>query len=156
MTFHTNDRLTGMPSESERGLRWPEPLGQRLPADADAGQVADAVASIWRDIDQALHPIVGHRGVLALYNRSLALASVHHPWLAAGHLGALAAIDASALRAALVQQPPAEAAAGGSALLQRFRELLSSLIGASLTDRLLRPVWAPTPGASPLEDASPP
>jgi hypothetical protein len=156
MTFHTVTRLPGMPSESAQGPRWPEPLGRRLPADADAGQVADAVDAVWRDIDQALHPILGHRGVLALYNRSLALAAVRHPWLAAGHPGALAAIDASALRAALVQQAPAEAAAGGSALLQRFRDLLSSLVGASLTDRLLRPVWAPTPGASPLEDASPP
>ncbi len=144
-----------MPSERAQGHRWPEPLGQRLPADADASQVADAVDAVWREIDQALHPIVGHRGVVALYNRSLTLASARHPWLAAGHLGALAAIDATALRAALVQQPPVEAAAGGGALLQSFRDLLSSLIGASLTDRLLRPVWAPTPGAAPLEDASP-
>lgn len=144
-----------MPPESEQSLRWPEPLGQRLAIHADAGQVADAVDEVWREIDQALHPIVGHRGVVALYNRSLTLAAARHPWLADGHLGGLAAVDPSALRAALVRQAPVEAAAGGGALLQCFRDLLCSLIGASLTDRLLRPVWAPTPGAAPHEDETP-
>lgn len=144
-----------MSSEREQSLRWPAPLDWRLGAGADASQVADAVDAVWREIDQALHPIVGHRGVVALYNRSLTLAAARHPWLAAGHLGALAAIDASALRAALVQQPPAEAAAGGGALLQSFRDLLSSLIGASLTERLLHPVWAPTTDTATAQDDAP-
>jgi hypothetical protein len=144
-----------MSSESERSLRWPAPLGRRLVPGADASQVADAVEAVWREIDQALHPIVGHRGVVALYNRSLTLAAARHPWLATGHRGALAAIDASALRAVLVRRQPAEAAAGGGALLQSFRDLLSSLIGASLTERLLHPVWAPTTDTETGQDDTP-
>ncbi len=132
----------------------PGPLGHRLAVDADATQVADAVAAVWSDIDQALHPIIGHRGVLALYNRSLKPAAARHPWLADGHAGALAAIDASALHAALARQPAAEALAAGQALLVGFRELLSSLIGASLTDRLLGSVWGPAPEA-PAQDNAP-
>lgn len=131
----------------------PGPLGHRLAAGADATQVADAVAAVWSDIDQALHPIIGQRGVLALYNRSLKLAAARHPWLADGHPGALAAIDASALHAALARQQPAEALAAGQALLVGFRELLSSLIGASLTDRLLGSVWGPAPEASAQDNA---
>jgi hypothetical protein len=66
-----------------------------------------------------------------------------------------AAIDPSGLRSALVQQAAAEAAAGGSALFDSFHELLASLIGAALTDRLLRSVWTRTSGDSPAQDTSP-
>lgn len=117
--------------------------------------MADAVAAVWREVDLALHPIIGHRGVLALYNRSLKLAAARHPWLADAHPGALAAIDASALRAALARQPAAEARAAGEALLQGFRDLLASLIGASLTDRLLGSVWGPAPPTAPAQDKTP-
>ena len=70
----------------------------------DAEQVADAIVAIWLEIDQALHPIIGHRGVAALYNRSLHLTAAAYPWLAMGQHGVPAAVDPSALRAALVQQ----------------------------------------------------
>jgi hypothetical protein len=128
------------------------PLAHRLAMGAPAAQVADMVAVVWREIDQALHPIIGHRGVLALYNRSLKQASTLYPWLAVGHAGALAAVDPSALRAALAQQAPAEAVAGGTLLLQTFRDLLRSLIGDSLTDRLLGSIWGPAPEAAPAQD----
>jgi hypothetical protein len=52
------------------------------------------------------------------------------------------------LRAALAGQASAEAAALNAALLGTFYDLLSSLIGATLTERLLDPVWA-----SPFTDA---
>jgi hypothetical protein len=150
-------RLRHMASTSAHAQRWPEPLDRRLAAhgDVDAGQVADAVAAVWRDIDLSLHPIIGHRGVAALYDRSLALASARHPWLATGPPVAPAAIDASALHAALAMRPPAEAAAGGGALLQVFRDLLSSLIGAALTDRLLRDVWSRPTDPATAQDSSP-
>ena len=146
-----------MASTSAPARPWPEPLDRRLAAhgDVDAGEVADAVLAVWHEIDQALHPIIGQRGVAALYDRSLALASTRHPWLASGHPVAPDAIDPSALYAALVNQPPAEAAAGGSALLQVFRDLLSSLIGTSLTDRLLREVWPRPTDPATAEDSSP-
>lgn len=147
-----------MPPESRDGPPLPElpgPLGRRLAPGANAAQVADAVAAVWREVDLALDPIIGHRGVLALYHRSLKLAAARHPWLAAGHPGALAAFDTSALRAALARQPAAEALAAGDALLQGFRDLLARLIGDSLTDRLLVSVWGPAPEAAPAQDKTP-
>jgi hypothetical protein len=51
-----------------------------------------------------------------------------------------------------VQQAAAEAAAGGNALFLTFHELLSSLVGASLTDRLLRSVWTHSSPDSPVQD----
>jgi hypothetical protein len=105
--------------------------------DASAEQVADAIATIWLEIDHALNPIVGHRGVAALYNRSLKLAAPAHPWLTTVHHDVLAAVDLPVLKATLSQQTAAEGAAGGLALLHAFHALLASLVGASLTERLL-------------------
>lgn len=141
-----------MPLERQEGQRWPAPLGHRLQAGADVGQVADTIVALWQEIDQALTPIVGQRGVAALYNRSLKLTAAAHPWLANAPSGVLAAMDPSALKAALLQQSAAQAAAGGSALFETFRELLASLVGTALTERLLRSVWTPSSGASPAQD----
>jgi secreted protein with Ig-like and vWFA domain len=118
------------------------------------GLLADTILGLWQEIDQALSPIVGSRGVAALYNRSLQLTTVAHPWLPSAASGVLAAIDLAALKAALLRQTAARAAAGGSALLETFRELLASLVGTALTERLLRSVWTPTSGASPAQDHS--
>lgn len=143
-----------MPPARQEGRPWLAPLAGRVTNDASAEQIAGAIAGIWQDIDQALHPIIGHRGVAALYNRSLHLTAATYPWLAIGVQGVPAAVDASALKAALVQQVAAEAAAGGVALFHSFRELLSSLVGAALTDRLLRSVWARSAGATSAQDTS--
>jgi hypothetical protein len=133
---------------------WPEPLGGRLTVGADAEQVADVILTVWQEIDQALNPIIGHRGVAALYNRSLNLTAARYPWLAAGHQGVLAAVDLGALKAALAQRAPAEAAVGGCALLQSFHALLCSLVGASPTGRLLVSVWPQPAGAVPAQDTA--
>jgi hypothetical protein len=143
-----------MSLECQQGPRWPAPLGHRLTAGADIGQVAETILALWQEIEQALAPIVGRRGVAALYNRSLKLTAVAHPWLASAPSGVLASMDPSALKAALLQQTAAQAAAGGSALFETFRELLASLVGAALTERLLQALWTPSSGASPAQDQS--
>lgn len=142
-----------LPSHIDGRLRSP-PLALRVPEGASATQVAEAVVELWREIDQALHPIIGHRGVAALYLRSLRLTAPAYPWLALDPAGMPAAIDCSALEAALVQQSPAQAFAGGSALIDSFRVLLASLVGAPLAERLLDSVWAPPSGAPPAQDTS--
>ena len=141
-----------MPMDSPGAHRRPAPVDGRVKDDADAEQLADAIVAVWLDIDQALHPIIGRRGVAALYHRSLKLTAATHPWLAVGHAGAQAAVEPSALRAALVQRAPAEAAAAGGALFETFHGLLASLVGESLTQRLLHAVWDPSAGASPAQD----
>jgi len=115
-------------------------------------KLADAIVAVWLDIDQALHPIIGRRGVAALFHRSVKLTAAVHPWLAVSHAAAPAAVEPSALRAALVQQGPAEVAAAGGALFETFHGLLASLVGESLTQRLLHAVWNQPAGASPAQD----
>lgn len=110
--------------------------------DASAAQIADACIETWREIDAALAPIVGRGGVVALYKRSLYLTAPAYPCLSGTAESVQPTLDALALRAALSNQPQAEAAEAGAAVLQAFHELLTQLIGAPLTERLLRTVWA--------------
>jgi hypothetical protein len=66
-----------------------------------------------------------------------------------------AADDFAGLRAALATQSSAEAADANAAVLQTFHDLLTSLIGASLTERLLRPVWGSLTGGDAPQDTTP-
>jgi hypothetical protein len=141
-----------MRTESETGRPWPAPLGSRLPQDADSQGLADCVLEVWTEVEDALHPIIGRRGVGALYNRSLKVTTASYPWLGGADQNLLTDRDPARLRTALAAQTAPEAAAGALALFRAFRELLASLVGASLTDSLLQPVWAPSSGAPPVQD----
>lgn len=108
----------------------------------DAAAIAGATASLWVAIDEALSPIVGRRGMAALYQRSLHLARAQFPWLPGAGQGPLAACEFDTLSAALAAQSNTQAAAAATALLLVFRELMSTLLGEQLTEQLLRPVLA--------------
>lgn len=133
-------------------------LADRVATNADASQIADAIGAAWHDLDLNLSPVLGRRGVAALYKRSLHLNTVAYPWLAQVREAAHAnlAIDVAPLRAMLGERSEAEAAETGAALIHTFTELLSTLIGASLSERLLDSVWAlPSNGGPPAQDAPP-
>jgi hypothetical protein len=110
---------------------------------ADSQQIAETIAQTCQAAVAALTPIIGSKGVAAMYKRSLYLAGRSHPWLSAEAVGEQTANDVASLTVLLARQSSAEASAGGGMLLQTFYELLSSLIGPSLTERLLRTAWAP-------------
>ena len=131
-------------------------LAQRAGQGAAAADVAAALAAIWDDIETALSPVLGQRGVALLYKRSLYLTTQQHPWLTPPNEGANSAMDLDALKTAFAQQHRADAAASaGGALLQNFHALLASLVGPSLTGRLLRSVLAPSTGGHPAQDTTP-
>ncbi len=111
---------------------------------ASADEVADAAVLIWRNIDAALAPIIGQQGVAALLRRSQYLLRDTCPWLAACPPDPPGAHAFDALKSALGAQAAADSAQANGALLQVFHDLLSSLIGASLSERLLRSAWAST------------
>ena len=89
--------------------------------------------------------------------RSLHLIDAAYPWLADMHQGegVQAKIDLPALHAILALQEGNTAAAAGGALLQTFSELLASLVGPSLTERLLRSVWENPLSGTTAQDTSP-
>jgi hypothetical protein len=104
--------------------------------------VARDLLAIWNEISTALLPIVGTRGLAALCRRSLHLSCVEFAWLSAAVNGKTEAQQGiEAICALLALQDAAAAAACAQAFLQIFRTLLATLIGVSLTERLLRPAW---------------
>ena len=117
-------------------------LAQRSGENPTAIQTAEAVVSMWEEIATALHPVIGRQGVTAMYDRSVALTTRLHPWMAGtrGGGGANSLVDLAALQAVVVQQDNNSAAGGTTALLQTFYEVLVSLIGCALGDELLRTV----------------
>lgn len=126
------------------------------PGAREDAHAAEAVAA-WERIHAALHPIIGHGGVDALLKRCIYLVRTEHPWLTAAQDSVGPAGDYTALGAAFARRHSAEAALAQDALLAALCGLLGSLIGSSLTERLIG-FATPTPSDSsaPLEDSSPP
>jgi len=119
----------------------------------DASAIAEATLNTWRQVMDRLAPVIGAGGVDALFSRSLHVTSKTFPWLAmAGNNGSSAALLAS-LKVRLAGQETAAAAEASDVLLVNFTELLATLIGASLTERLLAPVWRPPSPESEQESA---
>lgn len=127
--------------EGQASHRFAAMLAHRISGDVEAGSASSAITSLCEDMSAALTPIVGARGVAALYKRSLFLSSREHPVLSGLHEGGETIIDFSRLTARLTLLSETEAANVGATLLQSFYELLSSLVGPSLTERLLRSSW---------------
>ena len=109
--------------------------------DADAAAIASGAVATLRRIDAALCPIIGSRGVDALFRRSLHLARAQFSWLPAATFVSDGVHSYPSLQAVLAVRPAAQALAGYSMVLQGFLDLLANLIGEALTERLLRSVW---------------
>jgi hypothetical protein len=132
----------------------PTSTARLLARGASPEQIAVTAVSTWLAVSAALSPIIGERGVAALYKRSLYLSRIDYPWLAAAHEGERASEQYACLQAALSQQTSSNAAAANAALLQTFHDLLTDLIGGSLTERLLRSVWDNQSSGDAVQDTS--
>ena len=127
-------------------------LARAAGIDASAKQIGDAVVGVCRELDSALTPVLGRRGGGALYKRSLHLVAAVHPWLPSVAEDLHTAMDLEPLHHAMARQTSADAVAAGADLLQTFHDLLSGLVGASLTERLLRSVGSPFSSGPPGQD----
>jgi hypothetical protein len=141
--------------DSRESSRFTAPLAHRVAEDADSRQIAAAINALWTDIEAALQPIVGRRGVAALFKRTLHLTTASHPWLAPLKSGSDDAVDLGHLTTLFAAQAPSQAGAAGSALFETFRELLTTLIGAPLSERLLQSAWSNSSSAAPAQDPTP-
>ena len=133
-------------------------LAQRAGKNPDADHVSQAMVAICQEIFAALEPILGQQGVIALYQRSLQRAALTYPWLAPtdkSMQAGLPNLDLATLKPLFSHQTAAVASAGGTAFLLSFSELLSSLIGLSLTEQLLQPVWKTQLNSAPAQNTPP-
>lgn len=64
-------------------------------------------------------------------------------------------MNLAALQPLIAEQPHADAFAAAALLLRTFHELLTTLIGPSLTERLLRSVATSLPSRPSAQDISP-
>ena len=136
----------------------PVALGRLTGGGTSADQVAAAVIEIWNLIDDGLTPVLGGRGLVALYQRTLFLTAQDCSALTGlqeARQELLAATTPAALQLLITRQAPDTAAALGSTFLQTFRGLVTSLVGPSLTERLLHNAWTLAPGGAPAQDTPP-
>jgi hypothetical protein len=139
--------------ERPESRRIAEALSRRIgTTETSAPQIADAVVGLWREIERELTPIVGTRGVAALSGRAVFLAGSKHSWLSPAPESGPLDFDLGRLHSSIAASEAPTASAGSIELLDTFRDLLISMIGTALTDRLLSPVWDFSPSGQPARD----
>lgn len=131
------------------------PLSQRVAKDDDSQRIAAAISALWADIQTALQPVIGRRSVSALLWRALQLGAAKYSWLAAIRFASDDAVNLGELTALFAAQPPALAREAGDALFEIFRELLLTLIGATLSDRLLQTTSSTSSRTAPAQHLTP-
>ena len=129
-------------------------LAHRAGDAPDASAVAEATLSTWHQVAARLAPVIGARGVDVLFSRALHLTSTAFPWLAMAGVHRDNPAPLASFRACLEARETAVAAEASYALMVTFTELLATLIGESLMERLLGSIWASPPPASEQETAS--
>lgn len=119
--------------------------------DDGAQMVADAAVARWESMVDALMPVLGQRGVAALYRRTLDVAGRTHPCLLLAR-ETTDHVRFEPLHQVLLAQPANQAAMATDASIQTFHELLNSLIGIALTQKLLGSLWSTTFSGSPVQN----
>ena len=129
-------------------------LAHRAGESPTAGLVAKAAIGTWHDVALRLAPVIGAQGVYVLFRHALYVTAKSFPWLAmATNEGSNT--DLLAMLQARLAASEAEAAIEASnALLLNFAELLAGLIGESLSERLLAPIWLPVSPVPPQESTA--
>lgn len=130
-----------MPTESEEGSKIALSLAHRVGQGADHAQVADAIVATLQAIDTALAPIIGRKGVTALFRRSLHLCEPSYPDIVDALDSVSDQTDYSRLISLIETRTQEEALLFGEQLLRTLYQLLTTLIGVSLTARLLDAVF---------------
>ena len=138
MGQRTTAATNSMPRDAEH---FQQDLARLASEGANSERIAYRAALAWRNLDVALSPIIGQGGVMALFRRSVSMTRTTHPRLASMQEEPDQLETFAALQAALSQQTGVDAAAGNSAVLRKFLDILTSLIGESLAERLLSSVW---------------
>jgi hypothetical protein len=129
-------------------------LATRAGADPNAERIAEAFVSVCQQVDRLLCPIFGHRGAAALYKRSLYLTGKTHAWLADSGQSFEAPVEFTVVKSLLAAQDDQLASAGACTFLQTLYDLLASMVGPSLTETLLRSLWADASPGSPTQETT--
>lgn len=128
----------------------------RIGEDPGITTAVDSILRTLTDIARALTPVIGNHGVAALYQRSVLLCATRYPDLddlASRTTSFASPLDFAPLRMALLMHDVNAIRLCGADLLHTLNQLLTSLIGASLSERLLRSAWENSLCGPPPQDA---
>jgi hypothetical protein len=125
------------------------------PSSDDPRGAAETAVAEWEEIGARLAPVLGRRGVAALYRRSVHVTLARHPWLAPAYEASTQDGELAVLHATLAAHDGALAAAASAELLANFRALLITLIGEGLAARLLAPPEGTSPATDPSKEPPP-
>jgi len=123
-------------------------LTREAGTDADAKALAAAARRVYDTLAGQLALLIGEGGVRALTARSLHLVQRDFPWLAKAQEPDPSEGPFAQVGFRLERQEPAVATAAAAAALATLGGLLATLIGETLTMRVLRAAW---PSALPDE-----
>ncbi|WP_045220651.1 hypothetical protein [Desulfonatronum thioautotrophicum] len=143
--------------KKDSGLDWDairRTLADRVGDYPDAVAVSDAVFDIWLQMSARLSPVIGVRGFNILFACTLHMTSKAYPWLEVPEDRGNNPAVLTEIKTRLANSEPDAAAEACHALLATFIKLLVDMIGESLVERLLGPVWASPPTASEKERVS--
>ena len=140
-------------NRNNRGDAIRETINQRAGLDPDADAIAQSTLITWQQISAQLEPVIGARGVDALFTRSMHLVGNTHHWLEANGVRKDGAVSPASIRICFEGREPPVVTDAACALLATFTDLLANLIGESLTARLLETVWLQLPPDNPKEPA---
>ena len=110
-------------------------------ATPDARAASGATLTVWRQVAARLAPVIGQRGVAALFERALHLTGRAFPWLE-GKAAEGVTLE-QVLESRLEARDARTALEAGGVVLITFTGLLATLIGSSLSNRLLASIWRP-------------
>lgn len=120
----------------------------------DPRAIAEATLGIWEQIAFQLKPVIGSRGVDVIFLRAVDMTSISFPWLVLDEGDEKLATLLANLKVLLADREAEASAKASIALLVTFTDLLATLIGESLAERLLLPVWESLSPASKQESRS--
>lgn len=137
-----------MPGSADLRQAIQRALTREAGTDADTKTLAAATLRVYDALAGQLAPLIGDGGVRALTARSLHLVQRDFPWLAEAQEPDPSKGPLAQLGFYMERQEPAVAAEAATAALAALGGLLETLIGATLTMRVLRAAW---PSAFPGE-----
>jgi hypothetical protein len=143
--------MSMVPSRTPDTTTHAPPPGEAASAAAAAGRTV----TVLRGFETALSPVIGPRGVAALCHRALHLSARRHPLLGELSFDPAAVVDFERLAQVLSRHTADDAHAAGDALIQDLRDLLTSLLGAALTEQLVGGVGPAHADAPPAQDTTP-
>ena len=128
-----------------------ETLLRRSGSAASPDAIAKSALDTWAQMAALLEPVIGARGVDALFARSLHLVGKKHQWLGSSGVRGNGAASLAHIRASFESRDSSVSMDAACELLTTFNGLLTNLIGESLTTRLLATVWLPSPSETQKE-----